>query len=120
MFCLIFRINLATMILERTGLCTKISNAAGSLIWRVEVNFWLRKIRWVYFEMRRNEFGFMFQRLFFLNGEQDLSSFVLLDLGIIKYPTYKCIDSEPTFSNRTKLLAYEEVFLLVYIENKRK
>uniref|UniRef100_A0A1J3FZ31 Fanconi-associated nuclease n=1 Tax=Noccaea caerulescens TaxID=107243 RepID=A0A1J3FZ31_NOCCA len=77
------RINLATMILERTGLCTKISNAAGSLIWRVE-------------------------RLFFLNGEQDLSSFVLLDLGIIKYPTYKCIDSEQTFSNRTKLLAYEE------------
>jgi Fanconi-associated nuclease 1 len=77
------RINLATVILERTGLCAKVSSTAESLIWRVE-------------------------RLFFLNGEQDLSSFVLLDLGIIKYPTYKCIDSEQIFSNRTKLLAYEE------------
>ncbi|KAL1208950.1 Fanconi-associated nuclease 1-like protein [Cardamine amara subsp. amara] len=77
------RINLVTMILERTGLCAKMSVTAESLIWRVE-------------------------RLFFLNGEQDLSSFVLLDLGIIKYPTYKCIDSEKSFSNRTKLLAYEE------------
>jgi len=56
----------------------------------------------------------MLQRLFFLNGEQDLSSFVLLDLGIIKYPTYKCIDSEQIFSNRTKLLAYEEVFTCLY------
>ncbi|XP_010461652.1 PREDICTED: fanconi-associated nuclease 1 homolog isoform X3 [Camelina sativa] len=77
------RINLATMILEKTGLCAKISSTADSLIWRVE-------------------------RLFFLNGEQDLSSFVLLDLGIIKYPSYKCIESEQIFSNRTKLLAYEE------------
>ncbi|XP_019094762.1 PREDICTED: fanconi-associated nuclease 1 homolog isoform X3 [Camelina sativa] len=77
------RINLATMILEKTGLCAKISSTADSLIWRIE-------------------------RLFFLNGEQDLSSFVLLDLGIIKYPSYKCIGSEQIFSNRTKLLAYEE------------
>ncbi|KAL0853776.1 hypothetical protein Bca101_058928 [Brassica carinata] len=77
------RMNIGTMILERTGLCAKISSTAESLMWRVE-------------------------RLFFLNGEQDLSSFVLLDLGIIKYPTYKCIDSEQIFSDRTKLLAYEE------------
>ncbi|XP_024006654.1 fanconi-associated nuclease 1 homolog [Eutrema salsugineum] len=77
------RKNLGAMILERTGLCAKISSTAESLIWRVE-------------------------RLFFLNGEQDLSSFVLLDLGIIKYPTYKCIDSDHIFSNRTKLLEYEE------------
>ncbi|XP_010500360.1 PREDICTED: fanconi-associated nuclease 1 homolog isoform X2 [Camelina sativa] len=77
------RIHLATMILEKTGLCAKISSTADSLIWRIE-------------------------RLFFLNGEQDLSSFVLLDLGIIKYPSYKCIESEQIFSNRTKLLAYEE------------
>lgn len=77
------RMNIGTMILERTGLCAKISSTADTLIWRVE-------------------------RLFFLNGEQDLSSFVLLDLGIIKYPTYKCIDSEQIFSDRTKLLAYEE------------
>ncbi|CAG7896843.1 unnamed protein product [Brassica rapa] len=77
------RMNVGTMILERTGLCAKISSTAESLIWRVE-------------------------RLFFLNGEQDLSSFVLLDLGIIKYPIYKCIDSDQIFSDRTKLLAYEE------------
>ncbi|XP_013600869.1 PREDICTED: fanconi-associated nuclease 1 homolog isoform X2 [Brassica oleracea var. oleracea] len=77
------RMDIGTMILERTGLCAKISSTAESLIWRVE-------------------------RLFFLNGEQDLSSFVLLDLGIIKYPTYKCIDSDQIFSDRAKLLAYEE------------
>ncbi|CAN8288526.1 unnamed protein product [Cochlearia groenlandica] len=77
------RIKIATMILERTGLCAKVSDTAESLIWRVE-------------------------RLFFLNGEQDLSSFILLDLGIIKYPTYKCIESEQIYSDRTKLLAYEE------------
>ncbi|CAH8302368.1 unnamed protein product [Eruca vesicaria subsp. sativa] len=77
------RMNIGTMILERTGLCAKISSTAETLMWRVE-------------------------RLFFLNGEQDLSSFVLLDLGIIKYPTYKCIDSEHIFSDRIKLLAYEE------------
>lgn len=68
----------------------------------------------ILFRDERNNFGFMLQRLFFLNGEQDLSSFVLQDLGIIKYPTYKCIDSEQIFSNRTKLLAYEEVFTCLY------
>ena len=61
----------------------------------------------------------MLQRLFFLNGEQDLSSFVLLDLGIIKYPIYKCIDSDQIFSDRTKLLAYEEVFYLSILQNKK-
>lgn len=61
----------------------------------------------------------MLQRLFFLNGEQDLSSFVLLDLGIIKYPTYKCIDSDQIFSDRAKLLAYEEVFYFSILQNKK-
>lgn len=49
------------------------------------------------------------QRLFFLNGEQDLSSFLLADLGIVKYPTYSCIITESIFSYRNDLLAYEEV-----------
>lgn len=51
----------------------------------------------------------LLQRLFFLNGEQDLSSFLLVDMGKMKYPTYNCIISEPIFSNRSNLLAYEEV-----------
>lgn len=74
----------------------------------------LTEISRLYFRTRRIKFGFMLQRLFFLNGEQDLSSFVLLDLGIIKYPSYKCIESEQIFSNRTKLVAYEEVFTCLY------
>ncbi|KAJ6873719.1 hypothetical protein NC651_032539 [Populus alba x Populus x berolinensis] len=31
------------------------------------------------------------KRLFFLNGKQDVSAFLLVDLGIIKYPAYSCI-----------------------------
>ena len=50
------------------------------------------------------------QRLFFLNGEQDLSAFLLVDLGIVKYPVYKCIISHPVFSERSDFLAYEEVY----------
>jgi len=55
------------------------------------------------------------QRLFFLNGEQDLSAFLLVDLGIIKYPTYHCIISEQIFSARSDIIAYEEV--LYFYEN---
>lgn len=56
------------------------------------------------------------QRLFFLNGEQDLSAFLLVDLGIVKYPTYNCIITEQIFSCLCDLLAYEEVFICVYLE----
>lgn len=56
------------------------------------------------------------QRLFFLNGEQDLSAFLLVDLGIVKYPTYNCIITEPIYSGRDDLLAYEEV-LLHFVRN---
>lgn len=52
------------------------------------------------------------QRLFFLNGEQDLSSFLLVDLGIVKYPTYNCTDPEQVFKNRNDFLCYEEVCLI--------
>lgn len=55
------------------------------------------------------------QRLFFLNGEQDLSAFLLVDLGIIKYPAYHCIISEQIFSARSDIIAYEEV--LYFYEN---
>lgn len=56
------------------------------------------------------------QRLFFLNGEQDLSAFLLVDLGIVKYPTYNCTIAEQIFSGLCDLLAYEEVFICVYME----
>ncbi|XP_031271645.1 fanconi-associated nuclease 1 homolog [Pistacia vera] len=81
---------LPNMILDRTGICIRISSKAESLIWRAE-------------------------RLFFLNGEQDLSAFLLVDLGIVKYPTYNCIISEQIFSSLSDLLAYEEAIELAQI-----
>ncbi|KAK7295657.1 hypothetical protein RJT34_18568 [Clitoria ternatea] len=81
---------LSTIILDRTGPCIRISSKAESLMWRIE-------------------------RLFFLNGEQDLTSFLLVDMGKIKYPTYNCIISEPIFSNRRNLLLYEEAIEVAQI-----
>lgn len=81
---------LSTMILDRTGTCIRISSKAESLMWRTE-------------------------RLFFLNGEQDLSSFLLVDMGKIKYPAYNCKTSEPIFSNRQNLLSYEEAIEVAQI-----
>ncbi len=49
------------------------------------------------------------QRLFFLNGEQELSAFLLVDMGMVKYPKYECRRSRPVFATREDLLAYEEV-----------
>ncbi|KAJ8763849.1 hypothetical protein K2173_003631 [Erythroxylum novogranatense] len=74
---------LCDAILKRTGSCVKISSKAESVVWRAE-------------------------RLFFLNGQQDLSAFLLVDLGIVKFPAYKCTITEPIFSSRSDLLAYEE------------
>ncbi|XP_065861538.1 fanconi-associated nuclease 1 homolog isoform X2 [Euphorbia lathyris] len=74
---------LPSSVFDRTGVCIKISSKADSLIWRAE-------------------------RLFFLNGMQDLSAFLLVDLGIVTFPTYRCIISEQIFSTRNNLLAYEE------------
>ncbi|KAK1273465.1 hypothetical protein QJS04_geneDACA015224 [Acorus gramineus] len=74
---------LPSMLLERSGICVRVSCTADLLLWRV-------------------------QRLFFLNGEQDLSSFLLVDLGLVKYPNYTCNTSLPIFRNRNDLLAYEE------------
>ncbi|XP_024192281.1 fanconi-associated nuclease 1 homolog isoform X3 [Rosa chinensis] len=81
---------LPSMVLHRTGSCVRISSNAESLIWRAE-------------------------RLFFLNGEQDLSAFLLVDLGIVKYPTYKCIVSQQIFSARDDLLGYEEAIEVAQI-----
>ncbi|RXH90471.1 hypothetical protein DVH24_035235 [Malus domestica] len=81
---------LPNMVLDRTGVCVRISSKAEALIWRAE-------------------------RLFFLNGEQDLSAFLLVDLGIVKYPTYKCTVSQQIFSGRDGLLAYEEAIEVAQI-----
>ncbi|KAL4561058.1 hypothetical protein LXL04_033220 [Taraxacum kok-saghyz] len=81
---------LKKMVLEKTGTCIRISSEADSLIWRVE-------------------------RLFFCNGEQDLSAFLLVDLGIVKYPTYNCIVTNQLFSNRNDLLSYEEALEVAQI-----
>ncbi|KAH9680760.1 Fanconi-associated nuclease 1-like [Citrus sinensis] len=81
---------LPKMILDRTGLCIRVASKAEHLIWRAE-------------------------RLFFLNGEQDLSAFLLVDLGIVKYPTYNCIIAEQIFSGLCDLLAYEEAIELAQI-----
>ncbi|XP_048225839.1 fanconi-associated nuclease 1 homolog isoform X4 [Ricinus communis] len=81
---------LQTAIFDRTGMCIKISAKAESLIWRAE-------------------------RLFFLNGEQDLSTFLQVDLGIVKYPTYRCIISEHFYLTRDNLLAYEEAIEVAQI-----
>ncbi|KAK5839541.1 fanconi-associated nuclease 1 homolog isoform X1 [Gossypium arboreum] len=74
---------LQRLIWDRTEICIRASPEAESLFWRAE-------------------------RLFFLNGEQDLSAFLLVDLRIVKYPTYNCIILEQIFSNESDLLAYEE------------
>ncbi|KAF7806971.1 fanconi-associated nuclease 1-like protein [Senna tora] len=81
---------LPTKVLDRIGSCIKISSKAEALMWRSE-------------------------RLFFLNGEQDLSAFLLVDMGKVKYPTYNCIISEPVFSNRSDLLSYEEAIEVAQI-----
>ncbi|XP_057526290.1 fanconi-associated nuclease 1 homolog isoform X2 [Amaranthus tricolor] len=81
---------LPSLIFDRTATCVRISSTAESLLWRV-------------------------QRLFFLDGEQDLSSFLLVDLRILKYPEYKCSISHPVFSTRSDLLAYEEAIEVAQI-----
>ncbi|KAF3613406.1 Fanconi-associated nuclease 1 -like protein, partial [Capsicum annuum] len=75
--------NLPSKILGKTGSCIRISASAESVFWRAE-------------------------RLFFLNGEQDLSAFLLVDLGIVKYPSYNCIFTDQIFPDRSSLLSYEE------------
>ncbi|KAG9446705.1 hypothetical protein H6P81_012833 [Aristolochia fimbriata] len=74
---------LPRMVSERTSGCVQISSASESLFWRI-------------------------QRLFFLNGKQDLSAFLLIDLGLVKYPSYICNISFPIFPSRADLIAYEE------------
>ncbi|KAF7107019.1 hypothetical protein CFC21_107708 [Triticum aestivum] len=70
-------------IFKWTGTCIRVSNMADELLWLV-------------------------QRLFFLNGDQDLSSFLLVDLGLVKFPDYTCSVVHRIFQERNDLLQYEE------------
>ncbi|KAL3146511.1 hypothetical protein ABBQ32_000762 [Trebouxia sp. C0010 RCD-2024] len=47
------------------------------------------------------------QRLFFLNEAQNLSSFLIADLGVAKYPSYTVTRSRSVFTCRQDLLDYE-------------
>lgn len=59
------------------------------------------------------------QRLFFLNGDQDLSSFLLVDLGLVKFPDYTCNISHCIFQERSDLLEYEEVIFSFTFQKKK-
>ncbi|KAL0053594.1 hypothetical protein WJX82_008086 [Trebouxia sp. C0006] len=48
------------------------------------------------------------QRLFFLNEAQNLSSFLIADLGVAKYPSYAVTRSRSVFTTRQDLLDYEQ------------
>ncbi|KAJ4956534.1 hypothetical protein NE237_013317 [Protea cynaroides] len=82
--------SLPSLILDRTGTCIRITSTAEFLLWRVE-------------------------RLFFLDGQKDLSAFLLVDLGIVKYPAYTCITVNQIFPGRSELLAYEEAIEVAQI-----
>lgn len=71
------------LILKMIGLCVRVSDTASFLLWRL-------------------------QRLFFLNGEQDVSAFLLVDMGTFKYPSYTCSQTSKIFVTREALLAYEQ------------
>lgn len=51
------------------------------------------------------------QRLFFLNEAQNLSSFLIADLGVAKYPSYAVRRSRSVFSSRQHLLDYEQALM---------
>lgn len=51
------------------------------------------------------------QRLFFLNEAQNLSSFLVADLGVAKYPSYRVSRSRSVFTTRQDLLDYEQALL---------
>ncbi|KAF0901621.1 hypothetical protein E2562_003591 [Oryza meyeriana var. granulata] len=77
-------------ILKWIGTCIRTSNVADELLWRV-------------------------QRLFFLNGDQDLSSFLLVDLGLVRFPVYACTISHRVFQERSDLLQYEEAIQVAQV-----
>lgn len=47
------------------------------------------------------------QHLFFLNATQDVSRFLVTDLGVVRYPEYRVVRTRPVFASRAALDAYE-------------
>ncbi|CAN6172712.1 unnamed protein product [Urochloa humidicola] len=82
--------SLLKQILKWTGTCIRISKMADELLWRI-------------------------QRLFFLNGDQDLSSFLLVEFGVVKFPDYACSISHRIFQDRIDLLEYEEAIRVAQV-----
>ncbi|CAL5051309.1 unnamed protein product [Urochloa decumbens] len=82
--------SLPKQILKWTGTCIRISKMADELLWRI-------------------------QRLFFLNGDQDLSSFLLVEFGVVKFPDYACSISHRIFQERIDLLEYEEAIRVAQV-----
>ncbi|AQL01728.1 Fanconi-associated nuclease 1-like protein [Zea mays] len=82
--------SLPKRILKWTGTCIRISKMADELLWRI-------------------------QRLFFLNGDQDLSSFLLVEFGIVKFPDYVCSISHRIFQERNDLLEYEDAIRVAQV-----
>ncbi|XP_049932499.1 fanconi-associated nuclease 1 homolog isoform X2 [Nymphaea colorata] len=83
-------LQLPKLIFEKIGSCISVSYLADSLLW-------------------------LMQRLFFLNGEHDLSAFLLVDLGLVRYPPYVISISQNLFPSRDDLLAYEEAIKVAQI-----
>ncbi|XP_024518096.1 fanconi-associated nuclease 1 homolog [Selaginella moellendorffii] len=82
--------NLTALIREATGPCIRIAETLEVLLWRL-------------------------QRLFFLNGEQEFHVFLLVDIGRIKYPSYRCARTMPVFASREDFLAYEQALQLAQV-----
>ncbi|KAH0464550.1 hypothetical protein IEQ34_007336 [Dendrobium chrysotoxum] len=81
---------LQKMVLEHAGKCVMISSAVDAILWRI-------------------------QRLFFLNSEQDLSAFLLVDMGLIKFPEFTCTITQQIFKCRADFLEYEEAIEVAQI-----
>ncbi|EFJ04806.1 hypothetical protein SELMODRAFT_138197, partial [Selaginella moellendorffii] len=82
--------NLTALIREATGPCIRIAETVEVLLWRL-------------------------QRLFFLNGEQEFHVFLLVDIGRINYPSYRCARTMPVFASREDFLAYEQALQLAQV-----
>lgn len=119
---------LPKMVLGQVGTCIRISSSSDILFWRIQVTYltfshnkilklWILPETVSLMSVIYKIYSFLIffvQRLFFLNGEQDLSAFLLMDLGMIKFPDYVCNISHRIFQDRTDLLEYEEVPYLTF------
>lgn len=116
------------MVLGQVGTCIRISSSSDILFWRIQVTYlkfsqykilklWILRETFSLMSVIYKIYSFLIffvQRLFFLNGEQDLSAFLLIDLGMIKFPDYVCNISHQIFQDRSDLLEYEEVPYLTF------